>query len=320
MQIGMLWFSLPFLLYFCAAITWGPQNLVKKSDSHGIQERMEYRIDSSTLVRSEPFTTFVERKPEVPAIQRERNDDRVEEFLKAMVENYYSLGRNEVPFMGPLSMAQLRREDENDNDVLFLVDGQHRYEAYKQFYATYKVDFYLCYFVKFCASKDELYSFFRQINNHYKMDEIVIQSFFMKPREALVKYLRGKYPEHLSTSSEPRFPNISLDKFLTVLFNRYPNDSANAIIEKLEQWNQYVGKELAQADFPSYEKAFKKQSFFLGHVMKGKPASGAKSLPKAVRVSVWEERFGDRDSRGECYCCLKAIAFDEFHLGHKKSR
>lgn len=48
---------------------------------------------------------------------------------------------------------------------------------------------------------------------------------------------------------------------------------------------------------------------------KGLNTGGRKSIPKAVRLELWANHFGDQFV-GKCFCCKNEIARDNFEAGH----
>eukprot|EP01036_Dinobryon_divergens_P027858 gene27858-36704_t len=294
-----------------SASAWDPSKLIPStfpnSPSNQLQ-KLEWRVDSRTLFRGENLSVFDARKPQVPALQRGQNEDRIKEIYDTIVTEYYEKKNKEVPFLNALCLADHKSK-------LLLVDGQHRLEAYRRFSANFEQDFRISYFLVSCPEEEHVKKLFVNLNNHYKMDDIVVDTFFMDRRSYLIQFLRENYPLHLSTSRQPRFPNIFADDFSALVLKRFPEYDAEVIVEKVKEWNKEVGEYL-QEEVPSfYEKAMNKQGFFLAYLSTKKP-----DMHKSLRVAKWEETFEDLSNDGHCYCCKRALKFPDFELGHKLAR
>jgi len=308
-------FVLVTILFHLSA-AWSPGTVrlpPVESSKKLCSEKAEEYVDRNTLLRHENFSVLLSRGVNVPLFQRDRNDDRVEEFLKNIVENYFTKGFSEVPFLNAMSLAT------SSTNQTYLLDGQHRFEAYKSFYATYKKDFPVFYFIRSCNTKDELRAYFRQLNSNYKMDDIIIDQLFMERRELLVEYLRKNYKEHISNKPGARYPNINLDIFIPIFLRMYPEEPIDSLINKLEEHKQEIGENLQRNDRKKYDeaKSGKKQGFFLAHAFK---PSTKTAVPKVLRDRVWESKIGDKSKLGYCYCCKMPLQFSEYHAGHKIAR
>ena len=292
--------------------SWDPSKLIPSTIPISLNNQLqmvEWRVDSRTLFRGENLSDFLARQPQVPSIQRGQNEDRIKEIYDNIVSEYYAKKTDEVPFLNALCVADHKNR-------LLLVDGQHRLEAYKKFSAHFDKDFRISYFVVSCPGEEHVKKLFVNLNNHYKMDDIVVDIFFMDRRAYLLQFLRENYPLHLSKSKKPRFPNVFPDDFVEFFLRLFPNDDAEVIVENVKRWNDDMGNTLRIEEPTLYATAKEKQGFFLGYLTRKKPDS----LNKKLRKAKWEETFGDESNDGECYCCRTSLKFSAFHLGHKQAR
>lgn len=153
-----------------------------------------------------------------------------------------------------------------------------------RFYETNNgaVDFNILYKLRICDDKDHLKRYllfiqpiysnsiffqfslatrlFRELNDHYNLDEETLESMFAPAREQLIDFMKTNYKSHISNSLNPRFPNIHLDSLLQETFNRFGNlEEGEVLIQKLEEWNSDVGLVLQELHPDLYQIASQKQ-------------------------------------------------------------
>lgn len=76
----------------------------------------------------------------------------------------------EIPYIGIIHCALYKHEN---ICKMFIVDGQHRFYAYKKLYEN-KKDFYIQFVVKVCSTKEDVIKFFKALNNNYNLHEIML--------------------------------------------------------------------------------------------------------------------------------------------------
>ncbi len=140
----------------------------------------------------------------------------------------------------PMILACINKQ----SDVYYLIDGQHRYEAYKK--SNYK-NLLDCYLYEF-NSITETDEFFITINE----TTLPMPKSIYKPeteRDALhtlAKHVEHKYRPFIVTSKQPRFPHFKLTDF-TDNINKLPfyNESTkDNIVDLFEKYNDKCKKEM----------------------------------------------------------------------------
>ena len=264
-----------------------------------------FNINTNISLTNELFEDFLNKSPIIPSCQREYIEERVQEFYNKLVnqksDNYY---------LGIIHCAYL------DNNI-FILDGQHRYLAYKRFYHDTLINFRITYVVKNCLSKDELKQYFRDLNNNFLLHEIILNDDDIDKAEIIKSHIKIKYGKHISKSSAPKFPNINLDQFSSYIIETFIKSKRYLMTETeikdlIDNLNIDIKENLP------YEKiieADKKNSFYLAYLFTKQDNSKRKSIPKAVRDKLWQQNFPDTLT-GLCYCCSKTLDYHSFHASH----
>jgi len=262
-------------------------------------------INSNITFSNELFEDFLEKKPIIPSCQREYIEERVQEFYNSLLasspNNYY---------LGIIHCGIL------DNS-LFILDGQHRYLAYKRFYHDTLTKFTIPYIIKSCKSKDELKQYFRDLNNNFALHEIILKDDEIDKAEIIKNYIKSRYGKHISKSSSPKYPNINLDQFSNYIIqkyltkNSYANYEEEEIITLIENLNNDIKVNLSQEKI---DEANKKNGLYLSYLFTNKSAE-RKSIPKSARDGLWRLSFPD-SLTGYCYCCSKELDYHSFHASH----
>jgi hypothetical protein len=252
----------------------------------------------------------LKKDPQVPLCNRDYINERIDEFYNKIVE-YKNNNRDDdtILYLNILHMALL-------NGKLYICDGQHRFYAYKKYFTNFNIDFKLAYMVKFCASNDELRSYFRDLNNNFILHEIILQDDQIDILERMKQYIKNKYPKHISKSMSPRFPNINIDQLVKHLINTFPNKNYSYLIEKMEFINENIKNDFHLNNKTLYDLANEKNGFYLAHLFsKGESENIRKKIPKTVRDTLWKNHF-DASLEGNCYVCNTSINYHNFHAGH----
>ena len=272
------------------------------------------KISNETYFFYELFSKFLEKNPKIPLCNRDYINERVNEFYEKII-NYkilYNNEENQVPYFNILHIAKL-------NNDMYICDGQHRFYAYKKYYDNHKSDFYLSYVIKICSNKDELKQYFRDLNNIFILHDILLKDDEIDILERIKVYMKNKYPKHISQSLVPRFPNVNIDQLVKYLINTYPNLDYQSLINKMEILNENIKNELLLLNQEYYDLGQKKQGFFISYIfIKTETENKRKSIPKTVRDSLWNNKFGE-ELNGVCYVCNCKITYHIFHAGHKIS-
>jgi hypothetical protein len=267
----------------------------------------------------EPFSVFQRRRPRVPLCNRDFISERVASFVTALRS---SAGE---AYLGPLSCAVIndRRSSDVDGDAdadaeLLVCDGQHRFLALRDCYMTHGIDAGVPFFIKRCADDAALRAYYRDLNNVFISQDLVLEETDLVILERFKAHLRAAFGKHVTHAERPRFPNVNADALAALLLQQLPAKPRTyaALREHADALNVHIGAVLKASRPALYAAAVKKQGFFLAYLFaKTEHDFAHTSVPKAVRNAVWERAF-PASSRGTCGACSRAIDVFNFHAGH----
>jgi len=277
-----------------------------------MSEKKCTRISNNTYFYFEKFSDFLGKKPEIPLCNRDYIEERVNEFYNKLINYNNEINDDSIPYLNIIHTSLL-------NNKLYICDGQHRYYALKKYYDEKKIDFKFSYVMKVCNSKDELRSYFKDLNNIYILHEIILEDDKIDVLERIKVYMKNKYNKHISQSANPRFPNINIDQLVNYLLNLYGSHNYSTIILKMELLNDKLREEIKISNIDYYNSAISKQGFFIGYLfIKSECDNKRKKIPQAVRNTLWSNSYND-NINGKCYVCNCNITLHNFHAGHKIS-
>jgi hypothetical protein len=261
-------------------------------------------INKNTTFSNELFEDFLLKNPVIPTCQREYIEERVQEFYNKLDIKKLSNDK----YLGIIHCGIL-------DNTLYILDGQHRYLAYKRFYHDYSAKFTIPYITKICDSKDELKQYFRDLNNNFSLHEIILQDDDIDNAEIIKAHIKNKYSKHISKSLSPKYPNINLDQFSSYIIETYCKQRKTElqIINLIEDLNEDMKRNLEFLCKNDYIDN-KKNGFYLAYLFQ-KSESKRKGIPKAVRDKLWE--IENKDSlHGNCFTCEKKLDYHTFHASH----
>lgn len=251
---------------------------------------------------NEKFSEFLKKKPDIPQCQRSYTDERVNYFYNQLINNQIN---GIFPYIGILHCSLYTQNGVTKN---YIVDGQHRFYAYKKYYETFKKDFSINYIVKTCLSKNDVTTFFKSLNDNYNPHELILDN--LDKAELVKNYIKTKYDKHISHSETPRYPNVNIDQITKYIIDTFEN--SDDIVQDLENLNEDICS-LIKND-PKFEK--NKQGLYLGYIfIKTEIENKRKKIPVTVRHTLWGKYFGEYIF-GNCYVCSKKIDNSNFHAGH----
>ena len=268
-------------------------------------------ISNNIYFYHEYFSDFLLKTPQIPLCNRDYIKERVDEFYQKILEYKYLNINNvkQVPYFSILHIANL-------DGTLYICDGQHRFLAYKKYYQFSNNDFKISYIIKICESKDELKNYFRDLNNIFILHEIILKDDEIDILERLKTYMKNNYDKHISKSLLPKFPNINIDQLVKYLINTFPNLSYEELLTKIELLNKGIKDNLEINNKSYFDLAMKKQGFFLSYLfIKTELENRRKNIPKTVRDTLWNKKFGE-ELNGLCNVCKTKINYHNFHAGH----
>ena len=288
---------------------WNPGKAIARQKKSDLQ-----RVDITneiSLVLNEPFTKLMELCPNVGAstsavqwMQRELTEEWVKEFeldLQAVYDKCVDNNKIFSPYLGEIFVGKL-------NGSYFVLDGQHRYVAFKNFHLKYegKVPFSVPYKLQEFAAATEMIECFGRINKQRSLSDDVKEGLFTDTRSVLINHLLSKYGKHISKSEKPQFPNIHVDTIVPEIMRRLGDEKdPQRIIEKFEDLNKGAGETLQSIGGGiDHEKAKNKQGLYIGVWRSSKLTNARRnSIPTAVRNQLFQKNFGHTTTVGECFCC-----------------
>ncbi len=272
-------------------------------------------INSSTSFYLVSFNYLLSYDPKVPIIQRCYDEERVEYFFQELKKYYQE--KNELYNLNPIQLSEL-------NNQFFILDGQHRFLAYKKLYFEYftnnNMDFNIPLIYQFFNNSNDLKKSFINLNNQFITKGLILDEDVMDVATTLKNYIIENYKHHLSNTQKPKFPHINLDQFVDLLIKRFSNQSAENIINKLELTNKDIAKYLFDNDIGNYQNIKNKGGLFMVYLIhkKDEPENkdGRRKLPTALRRALWISKFGEDNLKGNCFVCNYKIDMHGFHCGH----
>jgi hypothetical protein len=122
-------------------------------------------------------------------LQRSISQEKVQQIVKDLEEHYNKYG--EYEFTDPIHIGhKINEENIHDKEKFtphYIIDGQHRLEAYKILYNTknYKIDYFPCY-VHEVTSEEEFLTIFDKVNNRLVFDRTKLLQFKLFELEKLL--------------------------------------------------------------------------------------------------------------------------------------
>jgi hypothetical protein len=148
---------------------------------------MNYKITEIDEILIKNFTNFIENdKPVIPNFQREFIEERVNYFYNKIID--YALSDNyssiyPIPFLNMIYCAKY-------NNLLFILDGQHRYYAYKKYYNYTKRQFNIIVNIKTCNTSEEVKEYYRELNNNYQLHDLILENSDLDKANEIKIYMK----------------------------------------------------------------------------------------------------------------------------------
>lgn len=255
----------------------------------------------------EPFSRFRLRRPRVPLCNRDFILERVTSFVDALLR---SAGKT---YLGVLHCAVVAGRDAE----LLVCDGQHRFLALQDCFTTHGLDASVAFVIRRCADDAALRAYYRDLNNVFISQDLVLEETAMMILERYKAHLRERYGKHVSHAARPRFPNVNADALATLLLQQVPAPRTYAAFrEHADALNAHIGTVLKTAWPKLHDAAVKKEGLFLAFLFAKTDHEYVRTaLPKAVRNAAWERAF-PHSTQGACSACRRAIDVYNFHAGH----
>ena len=294
------------------------------------------------VVRSDKLIAY---NPQIPHIQRLCDETKVNDIV---VYQSHRLKQNGAcNFLGVINIHFCKETGE-----LYIIDGQHRYEAVKCI-CREVCNFPVAVEIVVVDTLDEVKENYKILNKNTTLPDFPDTIDKAIP-EKVALYFKEKYPTIWSKSSRARRPHIFFDFFQEALgvLTEYLEITTSAELQrlvddfntKLSKWNpeQYPDSKTVNANILG---KCKETGMYLGlfsHVSdeyrydwvksliqleKGivirKPKSTAPkkaTIPKKIREDAWNTHVGKNKKLALCICCRTSeIDVFNFHAGHVKS-
>jgi len=204
--------------------------------------QMEYKYSESGL---NPYhvasikLSEIEDKINLPQMQRDLVDERVEDF-KDIYKNELKAGCLNIR---PFSVAYHKK-----NKTYYLIDGQHRYRALLNLYNNdfIKENVSIMLYITEVSDDKEMKKVLKIINSAMSMEDLYFEDIDEKNRQLrldIVTYFKTTYPSYFKTSSHPRpphFNNTLIDDAIerTEILSELQINSLNEFIMKFEKYHR----------------------------------------------------------------------------------
>ncbi len=272
----------------------------------------------------------------IPNIQRILNEDKVNNIVDYQIDK---LLYDDFNFIGVINIHILKNEH-------YLVDGQHRFFALKN---LYNKGHNIPVFIEMIVVNDynELKHNYNIINKNTPLPDLPT-NIDKNIAETVALNIKNKYPNIWSNNSRAHRPNIYFDYFLEacgVICDKLNINNCEELEKLIEDFNLKL-KKWDKENLPDSktisENMYKKcvdNKFYLGlykHIsdeyrydwvkriiefnkgIKCKTiVKKKKSIPKTLKIHIWDKYIGDNIRNAKCICCnITQISIESFHAGH----
>lgn len=289
------------------------------------------------------ISTLLRFTIELPNIQRIRYDEKVDEIVDYQLKYY--INEKEFNFLGVINIHYCV-----ENDTIYLVDGQHRFESAKKLY-TLAHDVKIGVECVIVQCIDQLIVNYNHINKYTPLPEFPADIDKCIPEKA-AEYFFAKYPTIWSTNSRANRPHIFKNYFQEALgviashaktqiinhqslicivedFNtkmslwetsQYPcpKTITHKMLTKCSESQFYLGLYAHVSDEFRFKWVQKIIEQLTGVVIKStREKQTKKAIPKHIKVLCWNAAFGVDARTASCPCCeMETIDITHFHAGH----
>lgn len=273
---------------------------------------------------------------QIPGVQRIRDDTKVRDIVTYQQSKLRDDGA--CNFMGVINIHYCE-----ETKQLYLIDGQHRFEAMK----IINEDINIPVMIEMVIVKtmNQLKENYKIMNLNTPLPEFS-ENIDKNIPETVAIYFRNRFPTIWSKNSRARRPHIYFDFYqeaLGVLTEKLEIKTAQELQRVVEDYNVKLSKWEYEKESEQMLEKCKETGFYLGlypHISdeyrydwvkeimrneKGiivkKTANPAKkkSIPKKVKDDAWKKYIGNKNEV-LCICCrTNLITPFEYHAGHIQS-
>ena len=283
---------------------------------------------------------FLKISISVPNAQRIRDDDKVNDIVKYQLEQLRTKGYCNI--MGLINIHYCKSTNE-----LYLVDGQHRYEAIRKINETNNIS--VSFELVSVDTMEELKDNYKIINKNTPLPDFP-ETIDKNIPEDVAKYCKTTFPNIWSKNSRARRPHIYFNYFQEALgviadelniknkddllklvlernetlskwqLENYP-DSKNInpdMLKKCQDNDMYFGLYKHVSDDFRYEWVRDIIKHNTGKDVKQNIIkSKKKTISKSLKTAIWDKYIGKDKRSAYCICCVNVeIKIEDFHAGH----
>ena len=284
---------------------------------------------------------------EVPSWQRLLSNDHVDEIYDTIKKQFAveeKSGLSQPKVFGVIEIAQ-------HGDKYYILDGNHRMNAYKRIFEIIHKDLFVVLNVIQVQREQEARDLFDKINNSVPLVELPIGVTREKSNE-VIRLLRQKpFGKMIKGIKKVNPPFVCANKLQHVIAINLKRKSTNEIVELICDLNEKFLKRddnyfinlpnnRRKTKMAVYLKHCRDYGFILGlldlnkmfyditHVgseIKTEPTqlksrTQRKSVPKCIRHRLWHTYYGNDRLKDICLLCKgKQVSRDDYEVAHKKA-
>lgn len=275
----------------------------------------------------------------IPKIQRPKDEEHVNEIYEYQLKCYSQ--NNMYIINSTISIV-----DVLETNSSFIIDGQHRLEAYKRLISDHPDRGISVSTDEYTVNKEEDIDYvYKMVNTHKPNDITKLGIDEYKIIQEVERYFKDYFYEYLSNSSKPYRPNINIEAIKNQIkeknvISKCSINSGSEFVELIQKINKFYcdrKKEEFKHWHIKLEALEKINKFnarlFLGlysnyewldrlieHVSNNIPleklnhydSSYRPKITRELRKIVWDSEL----LKINCYCCKDQIEFDNFECGH----
>lgn len=296
-----------------------------------------------------PIDKLVAINVQTPEIQRELDQERVEDIVKYQLE--FLKENKTLCFIGDITLAAF-------DNTFIIIDGYHRFMSMKKVY-LYKPDYLIGVTMIHPSATLSIEDVFLLINKAEPVPDYVMQTTLDISKRTMIeefsKLFAAEYKHFLSKAQNPKRPCINLNTFLgkfnksliveqfctakeMMNYLKYININKWKDMDKLhsifcidralkhncgalfitcdvdDRWMNNI--DWIREFSSTYHYNLRHQYFYATPTNPPVESSKKrKTIPKTIRSQVWQKVFST-NLIGNCVCCQRQISYDTFEVGH----